>query len=85
MIQKIVNWIKGLSTTTGVVLLCLAGLFYVISFAQFGLGYGVGVKAAVWTATFGMAKACQYSGLLIVGKEGVTKMLRKIRKRKVSA
>ncbi len=33
-------------------------------------------KGVLWTVFFGMAKALQYSALLILGKEGVRRMRR---------
>lgn len=70
ILKKITEFLKKLNFKTGVIVLCFAVLFYIISFAQFLLPISVGVKGVLWVVFFGLAKTAQYSGLLIVGKEG---------------
>lgn len=66
-------WLSGLSFRTGVVVLLLCVLSYVLSFAQFALPSSVAsieTKGVLWVIFYGLAKTLQYTGLLIVGKEG---------------
>lgn len=68
------QWLKGLSFRTGATLLALSVLCYIISFAQAALPFSLGVKGALWFIFFGLAKTFQYSGILIVGKEGILRI-----------
>lgn len=78
---RLKHWLAGLSFKTGLWVLAVCGLCYVISFAQALLPISVAMKGTLWVIFFGMAKALQYSGILILGKEGV-KRLKRIMKRK---
>lgn len=81
ILRRIKAWLSGLSFKTGMIVLGLCVLCYIISFAQMLLPIGIAAKGILWTVFFGMAKACQYSGLLIIGKEGVMKLKARLRKR----
>lgn len=73
LFHRLRHWLSGLSFRTGVVVLLCCALCYVISFAQFALPEAIAsarVKGALWVLFYGLAKALQYTGLLIVGKEG---------------
>ncbi len=80
MKKRIVEFLKGLSFRTGVVVLCCCVAFYLLSFLFLALPLPIGWRGALWTIFFGLAKAAQYSGLLIVGKEGMKRLRRKLRK-----
>ncbi|MCI6893969.1 MAG: hypothetical protein MR850_04130 [Bacteroidales bacterium] len=82
LLQNLMQWLSRLSFRTGVVVLLLCIPCYIISFAQFALPISMTAKAALWTAFFGMAKALQYSGLAILGAEGVRRLKRFFNKRK---
>lgn len=81
ILRRIKAWLSGLSFKTGMIVLGVCALCYIISFAQMLLPIGIAAKGILWTVFFGMAKACQYSGLLIIGKEGVMKLKARLRKR----
>lgn len=63
-----------LSFRTGVVVLALCLLCYAVSFAQMLLPISVTAKGVLWTVFFGLAKTFQYTALLILGKEGLTRV-----------
>jgi len=63
-----------LSFRTGVIVLLSCVLFYFLFFAQMLLPISASVKGVLWFILFGMAKATQYTGLAIVGVEGVRRI-----------
>lgn len=68
------KWLTGLSFRTGVVVLGVCVLCYIISFAQMLLPISASAKGVLWVVFFGLAKATQYSGLLILGKAGIDRI-----------
>ena len=66
--------IARLSFRTGLVVLGVCVLCYALSFAQMLLPISVTAKGVLWTLLFGLAKACQYSALVILGKEGINRI-----------
>jgi len=66
--------IARLSFRTGLVVLGVCVLCYALSFAQMLLPISVTAKGVLWTVLFGMAKACQYSALVILGKEWINRI-----------
>jgi len=74
MFAGIRNRLSRLSFRTGVAVLLLCVLFYALSFAQMLLPVSVATKGVLWVVFFGLAKALQYTGLLIVGAEGVRRI-----------
>lgn len=75
------KWLGGLSFRTGVILMILCVGFYVASFAQMLLPLSATVKAVLWFVLFGLAKATQYSGIIVLGTAGLTRLRRWWRKR----
>ncbi len=73
-IEKLKNWLKGLSFRSGVIASILCAVCYTISFAQMILPISVGAKSIIWTIFFGLAKALQYSAIAILGKSGITRL-----------
>lgn len=73
--------LSRLSFKTGMIVLALCAVCYVISFAQALLPVSLWWKGTLWIVFFGLAKTLQYTGLLIIGKEGIKK-LRSFWKRK---
>ena len=71
-----------LSFRTGVVILILCLLFYLLSFAQMLLPISATAKSTLWVILFGMAKATQYLGLAIVGVEGWQRIISYFRRKK---
>lgn len=72
-------WLAGLSFRTGLWVLGACVLCYVISFAQAALPISLAAKGTLWFLFFGLAKGLQYSGLLILGKEGVKRLRNRFR------
>lgn len=71
---KVKQWLTGLSFRTGVIVLCVCVLCYIISFAQMLLPISTATKGVLWFIFFGLAKTTQYSGLLILGKAGIDRI-----------
>ena len=80
-LNHIKQWLAGLSFRTGVIVLCVCVLCYVISFAQMLLPISTATKGVLWFIFFGLAKTAQYSGLLIIGKAGVERIKKWYKKR----
>ncbi len=77
-------WLQKLSFRTGVIVLALCVPCYLLSFAPLLTDMDASYKAAIWTVMFGMAKLFQYSGLTIIGAEGISR-IRKFFKNRRSA
>ncbi len=67
-------WLQGLSFRTGAIVALCCVLCYAISFAQMLLPIPVAAKGVLWAVFYGLAKACQYSALLILGKAGLDRL-----------
>lgn len=78
--KKIKTWLASLSYRTGIAVLVVCAIFYVISFAQMLLPISVAAKGTLWVVFFGLAKTAQYSALLILGKAGWQSLRRKFHK-----
>lgn len=74
VIRKITGRLRTLSFRTGVIVAACSAICYVLSFAQMLLPIGTVAKSVLWTLFFGLAKACQYTALAILGKAGVTRL-----------
>lgn len=79
-LTKIKGWLASLSFRTGIVVLIACGVFYAISFAQMLLPISVAAKTTLWVIFFGLAKASQYSALIILGKAGLQTLRRRLRR-----
>lgn len=78
IISPIKEKLKTLSFRTGVIVLLLCVPFYIISFAQMGLDFlSLSAKTVLWVVFFGLAKTFQYSGITILGVEGVKRLKQK--------
>lgn len=73
-ITRLKGWLARLSFRTGLAVLGVCVVCYALSFAQMLLPISVTAKGVLWTVLFGMAKACQYSALVILGKEGLNRI-----------
>jgi phosphoglycolate phosphatase len=78
-LRKTRNWLAGFSFRTGLIVLGVCALFYILSFAQMLLPISAALKGTLWFWLFGFAKLFQYAGLAIVGVEGVKRL--KMRKK----
>lgn len=74
MRKKLTGYIKKLSFKTGLIVLALCVPCYIISFAQLALDINYTVKGILWVLFFGLAKTLQYTGILIIGTEGVKRL-----------
>ncbi|MCH5229488.1 MAG: hypothetical protein J1F12_05770 [Muribaculaceae bacterium] len=68
------TWLQTLSFKTGLIVLGLCIPCYILSFAQMALDISISLKGTLWIVFFGLAKTFQYSGLLIIGAEGVKRL-----------
>lgn len=75
-------WLSKLSFRTGIILIVMSVICYVISFAQILLPISITVKSVLWVVFFGLAKTFQYSGLFVLGAEGIKKVKMWWKKRK---
>ncbi len=72
--KKMATWMRGLSFRTGLLVGAACIVCYILSFAQMFFPISLTAKGVLWTVFFGMAKALQYSALLILGKEGIRRL-----------
>jgi hypothetical protein len=56
-------------------------IFYSLSFLQMLLPISAVTKGILWFIFFGLAKTAQYTALLILGKEGIRSLFRKLKRR----
>lgn len=82
MRESIKAFFGRLSFRTGVIVLALCVPCYVFSFAQMALPMSAYAKGVLWFIFFGLAKTLQYSGLAIIGVEGVRKLKRRLKFRR---
>ena len=78
-LRKTRKWLAGFSFRTGLIVLGICVLFYILSFAQMLLPISAALKGTLWFWLFGFAKLFQYAGLAIIGVEGVKRL--KMRKK----
>lgn len=81
--RRVKTWLASLSFRTGMIVLGACVVCYVISFAQALLPISIAWKGALWVIFFGLAKTFQYSGILIIGKEGWKRLKTKYFKKKI--
>ena len=74
LIGQVKNFLSRLSFRTGVVLVILCVICYIVSFAQMLLPISVAAKGVLWVVFFGLAKTFQYSALAVLGVEGVKRV-----------
>lgn len=68
------KWLSRLSFRTGVIILGVCVMCYIISFAQMLLPVSAGLKGVLWVIFFGLAKATQYTAIAILGASGIRKI-----------
>lgn len=73
-LNKFKVWLQSLSFRTGIYVLIVCATCYAISFAQMLLPISVTAKGIIWIVFFGLAKAAQYSAILIIGKAGIERL-----------
>lgn len=72
--NRIKLWLSKLSFRTGVILIAICVICYIVSFAQMLLPISATAKGVLWVVFFGLAKTFQYSGLAVLGVEGVKRV-----------
>lgn len=70
LLVRVQQGLSRLSFRTGLWVLALCVVCYVVSFAQAALPLSLGTKGVLWVVFFGLAKTFQYTALAILGKEG---------------
>lgn len=80
-VRQLRQWLAGLSFRTGVIVAVCCAASYALSFAQMLLPLSAETKVILWTLFFGLAKALQYGALLILGKAGVQKLKKRLRRK----
>lgn len=73
-LSKIKSFLKRFSFRTGVMVLLMCVPCYIFSFLQMALPMDIKVKGILWVVFFGMAKTLQYTGITIIGANGVKKL-----------
>ena len=74
IIGQVKSFLSRLSFRTGVVLVILCVICYIVSFAQMLLPISVAAKGVLWIVFFGLAKTFQYSALAVLGVEGMKRV-----------
>lgn len=85
--KAISTFLKRFSFKTGVVILSLCVPFYILSFAQMAMDFSYSIKGILWVVFFGLAKTFQYTGLAIIGVEGMKRLKQwwlKVRRKNIS-
>lgn len=82
ILEKVRSWLSRLSFRTGVIVLVLCVILHVAAFVPLAFDLSAQFKAIWWFWCFGAAKATQYTGLAIVGAEGVKRLRRYFKKKK---
>ncbi len=72
--NKIKLWLSKLSFRTGVILIIICVICYIISFAQMLLPISATAKGIFWFVFFGLAKTFQYAGIAVLGVDGVKRI-----------
>ena len=81
-ISRIKSLLSRLSFRTGVVVLIICVLFYILSFVQALLPLSVATKSTLFVVFFGMAKLTQYTALAILGVKGWNRLKAMLKKDK---
>ena len=81
-IKELKNRLSKLSFRTGVILIILCVICYILSFAQILLPISAVAKGVLWTIFFGLAKTFQYSGIAVLGVDGKKKLKQRWNKKK---
>ena len=85
--NRLNTFLKRFSFKTGLIILSLCIPFYILSFVQMAMNFSYSVKGILWFIFFGLAKTFQYTGLAILGVEGIKRLKiwwYKIRRKNIS-
>lgn len=70
MLQRVRHFLARLSFRTGLWLLAACAVSYLLAFAPLLFPLSLTTKGVLWFVFFGLAKALQYSAVLVLGKAG---------------
>ena len=82
MLERIKSFLSRLSIRTGIIILIICVVCYIISFAQMLLPISAAAKGVLWFIFFGLAKTTQYTALAIIGVKGWRALSAKIKENK---
>ncbi|MBO7282329.1 MAG: hypothetical protein J6U73_02855 [Alistipes sp.] len=82
MLERIKSFLSRLSIRTGIIILIICVVCYIISFAQMLLPISAAAKGVLWFIFFGLAKTTQYTALAILGVKGWRALRTKIKENK---
>lgn len=71
---RVKAYLQSLSFRAGCIVAAACVACYAISFAQMLLPISAAAKGALWVVFYGLAKTCQYTALLILGKAGIARL-----------
>lgn len=83
--SRLKRFLSKLSFRTGLIVLGICVVLHVLSFAQMLLPISDAVKGILWFWIFGAAKLFQYTGLVILGAEGVKRIKAAVKRRKAAS
>ena len=72
--SRLKDWLAGLSFRTGMIIIGICIVCYILAFVPALFPISLAWKGILWTIFFGLAKTFQYTGILILGKEGVRRL-----------
>jgi len=84
-LQSAKEWLQSLSFKTGVAVAGFCIIFFILSFRPMLLPISIAVKGTLWAVFYGLAKASQYTAILILGKTGIEKLKKRFGKTSKSA
>ncbi|MDD2961427.1 MAG: hypothetical protein PHR45_05010 [Muribaculaceae bacterium] len=76
------QFLSQFSFRTGIIIMICCIPCYIFSFAQIMLPISATTKWILWVVFFGLAKTFQYTGITIIGVEGVKRIKRFWNKKK---
>ena len=76
------QWLSRLSFRTGLIVFACGIALQLASFVPMLFDISAELKGIIWFWTFGAGKAAQYSGLTIMGVEGIKGLRNYFKKRK---
>lgn len=82
LLQRIKNRLAALSFRTGMIVLGLCAVCYMLAFLPAAFPISLAWKGALWVIFFGLAKTFQYTGLIILGKEGIKRLKSRLKRKK---
>ena len=82
LFERFKQWLSRLSFRTGVIVLVVGIALQLLSFVPMLFDISAKLKGIIWFWMFGAGKGAQYSGLTIMGVEGIKGLRKYLKKRK---